>query len=358
MNLRNNTLKVNVGNIQIGGNSKVIIQSMTNTKTKDIKSTLAQIIKLKKNGCEIVRVAVFDEEDSRALKELVLRSPLPIIADIHFNSKFAIDAIKSGVAKIRLNPGNISSEEELNEIIHLAKKNKTAIRIGVNSGSLPEDVTKKYGISPKSMIKTLENYLRKFEEMDFRNIVISLKSSDPLLTIESYKIAAKKFKYPLHIGVTEAGSKETGTIKSCAGLAPLLYMGIGNTIRVSLTGDPILEMDVCKKLLSSFGLYKNIVNVISCPTCGRLNFSLEDVVKEIEEYTKDMNFPLKISILGCIVNGIGEGKEADIGIAGSKGKGMIFKNGKILKTLPENELVSELKKMIDEEYKKFKKNNK
>lgn len=353
--MRENTVAVMVGNIQIGGNNNVVIQSMTNTKTSDVKKTIQQIKELYKNGCQLVRVAVFDLEDSLALKEIVLKSPVPIIADIHFNHEFAITAIKSGVSKIRLNPGNISDEKQLEKIIKLAKKANVAIRIGVNSGSIPIDILNRYGVSSKSMVTTAKRYISKFEELNFRNIVLSLKCSDPLMTIESYRLASKKFKYPLHIGVTEAGNKTSGIIKSCAGLSPLLYDGIGNTIRISLTGDPIQEIEVCKKLLNSFGLYKNVVNIIACPTCGRLNFSLEDVVNEIEEYTRNMEFPIKISILGCVVNGIGEGKEADIGIAGSKEKGIIFKKGKIIKTLPEKELVPELKKMIDEEYKKYKK---
>lgn len=355
MNIREKTIPVMVGNVQIGGNNNVVIQSMTNTKTNDINATLSQIKELKENGCQLVRVAVFDENDSNSLKELVLRSPLPIIADIHFNYKFAISAIKSGVAKIRLNPGNISNDDELREIIDAAKKANVAIRIGVNSGSIPQDILKKYGVSANAIITTVERYIKKFEEQDFQNIVISLKCSDPILTIESYKLASKKFKYPLHIGVTEAGNKESGIIKSCSGLSPILFDGIGNTIRISLTGNPVKEIKVCKKLLNSFGLYKEVVDIISCPTCGRLNFSLEEVVNEIEEYTNNMEFPLKISILGCIVNGIGEGKEADIGIAGSKEKGIIFRKGEIVKTVPEKELVSELKKMIDEEYKIYKK---
>ena len=357
MNIREKTIPVMVGNVQIGGNNDVVIQSMTNTKTSDVKNTLNQIHDLCKNGCKLVRVSIFDDQDSKSLKEIVLKSPIPIIADIHFNHQFAIDAIKSGVAKIRLNPGNISDDNQLKEIITLAKKAKVAIRIGVNSGSIPNDILDKYGVSAKSMIKTVEQYICKFEALDFRNIVISLKCSDPLLTIESYKLASEKFKYPLHIGVTEAGSKTSGIIKSCAGLSPLLYAGIGNTIRVSLTGNPIQEMEVCKKLLNSFDLYKDVVNIISCPTCGRLNFALEDVVNEIEKYTKNMEFPIKISILGCVVNGIGEGKEADIGIAGSKEKGIIFRKGRIVKTVEEKQLVPELKKMIDEEYERYKKLN-
>ena len=352
---RDKTYVVNVGNIQIGGNNNVVIQSMTNTKTHDIDKTLKQINELVSEGCQLVRVAVFDNDDANSLKEIVKKSPCPIIADIHFNYEFAIKAINSGVAKIRLNPGNINNKKHIIEIIELAKKNNVAIRIGVNSGSLPDDIVKKYGINERAMISAAKRYLKIFEEHNFKNIVLSLKCSDVLLSIKSYMLASKCFKYPLHIGITESGTYFNGTIKSCAGLSPLLINGIGNTIRISLTGNPVSEIKVCKKLLNSIGLYPNLVEVISCPTCGRLNFDLEPVVNEIENYTKNMNFPLKISILGCVVNGIGEGKEADIGIAGSINKGIIFVKGEIYKTVNQEQLVPELKKLIDEKYQQSKK---
>lgn len=344
---RNETLPIDVGGVLIGGNNDVVIQSMTNTKTHDIDGTLKQINELVKAGARLVRVAVFDDEDVLALKEIVSRSPCPIVADIHFNYMFAIKAIEAGVAKIRLNPGNISDENQLIQIIEAAKKHDTAIRIGVNSGSIPLDLVNEDGVSSKSMIIAAKRYVKFFEDHGFKKIILSLKCSDPLLTIETYRLSAKEFKYPLHIGVTESGSLMSGTIKSCAGLSPILLEGIGNTIRISLTCNPVHEITVCKKLLASLGIASNIVEIISCPTCGRLDFKLEKVVSEIENYTKDMNFPLKISILGCVVNGIGEGKESDIGIAGSAKKGMIFEKGKIIKTVPENELVPELKKLID-----------
>lgn len=351
--VREKTKKIFVKNVQIGGQNKVVIQSMTNTKTHDVSSTLTQIKKLVNEGCELVRVAIFDDRDIVALNEITKNSPCPIIADIHFNPMYAIEAIKSGASKIRLNPGNIKDEFQLKKIINLANENRVPIRVGVNSGSLPIDIMKEYGITPKSMIIAAQRYVKLFEDNNFNNIVVSLKATDVLLTIEAYKLASKKFNYPLHIGITESGSIFNGTIKSSAGLGVLLYEGIGNTIRISLTGEPTTEVKVCKKLLNSFGLYNNIVDVISCPTCGRLNFNLEDVVKEIEEHTKKMNFPLKVAILGCSVNGPGEAKEADIGIAGGNGEGIIFENGKIIKSVKENNLVNELKKMIDEKYKIF-----
>ncbi len=355
---REETKAINVGGVIIGGNNDVIIQSMTNTKTHNVEATLKQINDLVKAGAQLVRVAVFDEQDVAALPKIVSSSPCPIIADIHFNYMFAIKAIEAGVAKIRLNPGNISDESQLKEIIAVANKYHTAIRIGVNSGSIPLDLVSEHGVSEQAMIIAAKRYIKFFEDNGFTNIVLSLKCSDPLLTIKTYRLAAQEFKYPLHIGVTESGTVNGGTIKSCAGLAPILVDGIGSTIRISLTGDPVNEIGVCKKLLASLGISSNIVEIISCPTCGRLDFNLEQVVNEIEEYTKDMNFPLKIAILGCVVNGIGEGKEADIGIAGSSKKGIIFEKGNILKTVPEEELVKELKILIDKHYQAYIKNNK
>ncbi|WP_412032419.1 flavodoxin-dependent (E)-4-hydroxy-3-methylbut-2-enyl-diphosphate synthase [Malacoplasma muris] len=353
--IREQTVPIFVKDIQIGGNNKVVIQSMTTTKTNDLESTIKQIKQLVEEGCELVRVAVLDDNDANALKYIVDNSPCPIIADIHFNPMLAIKAIDNGVAKIRLNPGNIKNKEDLQKIITKANSKNIPIRVGVNSGSLPIDLVKKFGVSAKSMIIAAKRYIDVFELHGFKNIVISLKATDPLLAIESYKLASKIFKYPLHIGITEAGSLFNGTIKSSAGLGVLLYNGIGNTIRISLTGNPISEIKVCKKLLNTFGLYDNLVDVISCPTCGRLNFKLEPVVQEIEDYTKEMKFPLKIAILGCAVNGPGEAKEADIGIAGGNGSGIIFEKGKVIKTVNEDELVSELKKIIDLKYKEFKK---
>lgn len=357
MNLREKTKKIFVKSIQIGGSNNVVIQSMTTTKTHNIKSTLNQIKALVKEGCQLVRVAVFDESDAQALTYITNLSPCPIIADIHFDPRLAILALKNGVAKIRLNPGNIKDEEQLKQIINLANQKNIPIRVGVNSGSLPIDLIKTYGINSNTMIAAAKRYINLFEKNGFSNIVISLKATDPILAIETYKKAAKEFIYPLHLGITEAGSIFNGTVKSSAALGVLLYEGIGNTIRVSLTGDPVEEIKVCKKLLNTFGLYQNMVDVISCPTCGRLNFNLEPVVKEIEQYTKEMNFPLKIAILGCAVNGPGEAKEADIGIAGGKGTGIIFEDGKIIKSVKETELISELKKLINQKYQNWKEKN-
>lgn len=351
---REQTKKIFVKDIQIGGQNKVVIQSMTNTKTHNVNETLAQINMLVKEGCELVRVAVLDKQDADALKEIVEKAPCPIIADIHFNPLLALDAIENGVAKIRLNPGNIKNETDLKNIINKANQKNIPIRVGVNSGSLPLDLMEQYGVTAEAMIIAAKRHIDLFEKNGFNNIVVSLKATNAMLAIQAYTLASKEFKYPLHIGITESGSLFNGTIKSSAGLGVLLFNGIGDTIRISLTGNPVSEVKVCKKLLNTFGLYDNLVDVISCPTCGRLNFQLEPVVKEIEEYTKKMNFPLKVAILGCAVNGPGEAKEADIGIAGGNKSGIIFENGKIIKTVKEELLVDELKKLIDIKYKEFK----
>ncbi len=335
--------------------NKIIVQSMTNTKTHDIPATLKQINELKNAGCEIVRVAIFDDEDANAIKELVKQSPLPIIADIHFNYLYALKAIESGVFKIRLNPGNINKPSEVLQVIEAAKQHNTWIRIGVNCGSLPENILKKYNnkVCADAMIEALSSYLKIFEENDFKKIVISLKSSDPILNQEVNEKALQKFKYPLHLGVTEAGPEMDAIIKSTIGLAPLLQKGIGNTIRISISTDPVVEVKVAHKLLNYLGLEHNRVNIISCPTCGRLNYQMFEVVNEIEEYCSNKHFPLTISILGCVVNGIGEGKHADIGLAGSSDKCMLFENGNVLKIVSSKDAVNELKKLIDIKYQNY-----
>ncbi|AGM26023.1 4-hydroxy-3-methylbut-2-en-1-yl diphosphate synthase [Spiroplasma syrphidicola EA-1] len=357
MTNRINTRPVMVGNIQIGGQNKVVIQSMTNTKTHDIEATLAQINALYQEGCDLVRVAVLGKDDANALKELVERAPCPLVADIHFNYEFALIAADAGISKIRINPGNIGNIENTKKVVLKCQEKKIPIRIGVNSGSLPLDLVNKYGWTAKAMIESARRHIEILENLDFYDIVLSLKATEPLMAIEAYTLASQEWTYPIHLGITEAGSLHTGTIKSCAGLSPLLLQGIGDTIRISLSTDPIAEVEVCKRLLNALDLYQNVVDVIACPTCGRLEYELFTVVKEIEEYTKNMKFPLKIAILGCVVNGPGEAKQADVGIAGGKNGGIIFKKGKIFKTCQQDELVPELKKLIDEEYQQWSKNN-
>lgn len=334
---------------------KILVQSMTNVKTENVKGVIEQINNLKKVGCDLVRVAILDEKDMSALEEVIKLSPLPIIADIHFNYKFALKAIEMGVAKIRLNPGNINKPEEVLQIINLAKQKNIYIRIGVNSGSLPEYILAKYNneIAAQAMVETLETYLVIFKENNFENIVISLKASDPLLNIEANQLAATKFNYPLHVGVTEAGPLMDAILKSAIGLTPLLQSNIVSTIRISISDDPVLEVKAAHKLLNILNLSNDRVNIISCPTCGRLSYKLFEVVNKIEQYCEDKFFPLKISILGCIVNGIGEGKHADIGIAGSNTKAFLFENGKIIKTIDASDGYDELVKLIDKHYQLF-----
>lgn len=350
---RNQTKKLFINNIQIGGQNKVLIQSMTNTKTSDIELTIKQIKEMKKFGCDLVRISIFDYDDANALATIVKLSPLEIIADIHFNFEFATIAINSGIKKIRLNPGNIEDEKNIAVICELANKNNVLIRVGVNSGSLPKWATEKFGNNYHAIVQTALHYISILNKHNFFNIVVSLKSSDPIETINAYNEFSTLSDYPLHLGVTEAGVLLDGTIKSTIGLAPLLLNGIGDTIRISITDDPIKEVQIARKLLNYLKIRNDLVEIISCPTCGRLNYNMFPLVNKIEEYTKEMFFPLKISILGCSVNGIGEGMNADIGVAGGMNKGIIFYHGKIIKTISESEIFNELKQLIDLEYKKF-----
>ncbi|WP_134297279.1 flavodoxin-dependent (E)-4-hydroxy-3-methylbut-2-enyl-diphosphate synthase [Spiroplasma gladiatoris] len=351
---RENTKKVFVGNVQIGGNNKVVIQSMTTSKTHNVEETIKQINQLYNEGCEIVRVAVLGINDANCLAEIVKKSPIPVVADIHFNYKFALIAADAGCAKIRINPGNIGIEENTIAVVNKCKEKKIPIRIGINSGSLPKKLVEKYGWTSKCMVEALREHIEILEKLEFYDIIYSLKATDPLMAIEAYSLASEIWNYPAHIGITEAGSLLNGAIKSSFGIGYLLYSGIGSTIRISLSEDPIMEIKVAKKLLNSMGLYENIVEVIACPTCGRLEFGLKDVVNEVEEFVEELKFPLKIAILGCVVNGPGEASQADIGIAGGRNGGIIFKKGKIFKTVEQEKLVPELKELILEYYDSWK----
>lgn len=352
---RRDTKRIKVGNLYIGGSDEVILQSMTTTKTHDIEATLQQIIDLENEGCQLVRVAVLGLDDAAALHELVKRSPLPIVADIHFNFNFALTAADAGVAKIRINPGNIGIEENVIKVVNKCKEKNIPIRIGVNSGSLPKHLVEKYGWTSKAMVEALREHIKILEKLDFEDILYSLKATDPLMAIEAYEMASELWNYPAHLGITEAGSLLNGAIKSSFGLGWLLHKGIGSTIRISLAEDPVEEIRVAKRLLNSMGLFHNMVEVIACPTCGRLEYEIRNVVQEIERYTEKLQFPLKVAILGCVVNGPGEASQADIGIAGGKNGGIIFKKGKIFKTLPQEQLADELKILIDEYYLEWKK---
>lgn len=346
MYTRNNTRKILVDNIQIGGQNKVIIQSMCNTKTKNIEETVKQILELEKAGCEIIRVACLDIEDAKAIKEIKKQIHIPIVADIHFDYKIALEAIEAGVDKIRINPGNIGDEEKTKAVVEACKKNKIPIRIGVNGGSLEKELLEKYG-SPCSdaMIESARRHVEILEKLDFYDIAISLKASNLDMCIEAYEKAAKEFPYPLHLGITEAGTAFSGTIKSSIGLGILLRQGIGDTIRVSLSDDPVEEIKVCKEILKNFGLYKS-PTLVSCPTCGRIQYDLIPIAKEIEKFLQTINADITVAIMGCGVNGPGEAREADIGIAGGKEEGVLFKKGEIIKKVKQEDMVETLKSEI------------
>ncbi len=349
MNKRTETRPIFVGNVQIGGQNKVVIQSMCNTKTKDVKSTVEQILKLEKVGCEIIRVACLDIEDAKAIKEIKKQINIPIVADIHFDYKIALSAIEAGVDKIRINPGNIGDEEKTKAVVEACKKNKIPIRIGVNSGSIEPELLEKYG-KPCSdaMVESAKRHVEILEKLDFYDIAISLKASNLDMCVEAYEKAAKAFNYPLHLGITEAGTSFSGTIKSSIGLSALLRQGIGDTIRVSLSDDPIEEIPVCKEILKNCNLYNNIPKLVSCPTCGRIQYDLIPIAKEIEKFLQTIEADITVAIMGCAVNGPGEAREADIGIAGGKNEGLLFKKGEIIRKIPQEKIVEELKNEIQE----------
>lgn len=344
---RTETRPINVAGVQIGGQDKVVIQSMCNTKTKDVLSTVEQILKLEKAGCEIIRVACLDIEDAKAIKEIKRKIHIPIVADIHFDYKIALEAINAGVDKIRINPGNIGDEEKTKAVVEACKANHIPIRIGVNGGSLEKELLEKYG-KPCSdaMIESAKKHIEILEKLDFYDIAISLKASSLDMCVEAYEKAAKTFNYPLHLGITEAGTTFSGTIKSSIGLGVLLREGIGDTIRVSLSDDPIEEIPVCKEILKNCNLYKNSPKLISCPTCGRIQYDLIPIAKEMEKFLQTLNSDITVAIMGCAVNGPGEAREADIGIAGGKNEGLLFKKGEIVKKIPQEEIVQTLKKEI------------
>ena len=348
---RKQTRKIMVGNVQIGGQDKVVIQSMCNTKTKDVEATVKQIKELEKRGCEIIRVACLDIQDARAIKEIKSKINIPIVADIHFDYKIALEAIEAGVDKVRINPGNIGSEEKVKAVVDKCKENKIPIRIGVNGGSLEKDLLEKYGKpTAKAMVESAKRHIEILEKLDFYDIAISLKASSLDLCIEAYEEAAKTFDYPLHLGITEAGTEFSGTIKSSIGLGILLREGIGDTLRVSLSDDPVKEIPVAKEILKDCNLYKKSPTLIACPTCGRTQIDLIPMAKEVEEFLQTIEADITVAVMGCAVNGPGEAREADIGIAGGIEEGLLFKKGEIVKKVPQKEIVEVLK----EEIKKWK----
>lgn len=351
--LREETRSVQVGNLTIGGNNHVVIQSMCNTKTKNVEATIKQINALEQAGCELVRVAVFDKEDAYAIKEIKKGIHIPLVADIHFDYKLALIAIESGIDKVRINPGNIGSIEKVKAVVDACKEKHIAIRIGVNGGSLEKDILEKYGEpTPEGMVESAMKHVKILEDLDFHDIVISLKSSNTMLTIKAYELASKTFPYPLHVGVTEAGTALGGTVKSALGIGTLLYEGIGNTIRVSLSDDPVEEIKVAKILLKELGLLKGVPTLVSCPTCGRIQYDLIPIAKEMEDFLKDIHLDITVAIMGCAVNGPGEARHADIGIAGGVGEGLLIKHGEIVKRVKQEDMVQTLKdeilKMVEE----------
>lgn len=345
---RNKTRPVKVGNVTIGGDAPVSVQSMTKTHTSDIKATVKQIKDLEKAGCQIIRVAVKDEKDAASLKKIKEQISIPLVADIHFDYKLALTALESGVDKLRINPGNIGSEDRIKAVVSSAKEKKVPIRIGVNSGSLEKDILEKYGHpSAEALVESALKHVKILERLHFEDIVISIKSSGVAKTIEAYELLSRSVVYPLHVGITESGIPRTGIIRSSVGIGAILSRGIGDTIRVSLTGNPVEEVRVGFEILRSLGLYSKGIEIISCPTCGRLGFDLEKVVNQIEEKTRHIKTPLKVAIMGCVVNGPGEAAEADLGLAGGEGQGLIFKKGVMVRKVKEKDMVSELLKEIE-----------
>lgn len=344
---RNETRKIMVGNVQIGGQNRVVIQSMCNTKTKDVDETVKQIIELEKAGCEIIRVACLDMEDAKAIRQIKEKIHIPIVADIHFDYKIALEAIESGVDKVRINPGNIGSKDRVKAVVDKCKEKNIPIRIGVNGGSLEKDLLEKYGKpTAKAMVESAKRHIDILEELDFHDYLLSLKASNLDLCIEAYEEAAKTFKCPLHLGITESGTEFSGTIKSSIGLGYMLRNGIGDTIRVSLSDDPVKEIKVAKEILKDCNLYRNLPTLVACPTCGRTQIDLIPIAKEMEEFLQTIDSNITVAVMGCAVNGPGEAREADIGIAGGIKEGLLFKKGEIIRKIPQDQIVEELKKEI------------
>ncbi|MEK6680360.1 MAG: flavodoxin-dependent (E)-4-hydroxy-3-methylbut-2-enyl-diphosphate synthase [Nitrospirota bacterium] len=348
---RKKTRQIRVGSVPVGGNAPISVQSMTNTDTRDVDATVSQIKRLEDAGCEIIRAAVPDKTAAEALSAIKKQIRIPLIADIHFDHRLALKAIEQGVDGLRINPGNIGDKKKIEAVVSACKDKGIPIRIGVNAGSLEKDLLKKYGHpTPAAMVESAMRHIRILEDRKFFDIKVSLKASSVINTIEAYRLISKKVDYPLHIGISEAGPLFSGTIKSAVGLGILLSEGIGDTIRISLTADPVKEVEVAYEILKSLGLRKRGINIISCPTCGRLEIDVIKLTSEVEQRLSHIKEPIDVSVLGCVVNGIGEGREADIGIAGGRGIGIVFKHGKVMKKVKEKDLadllVTEVKEMI------------
>lgn len=355
MTQREQTKVVQIGDRKIGGGNPIAIQSMTNTKTEDIDATVKQILALEKAGCDIIRCAVPTMEAAKALAKIKQQIHIPLVADIHFDYRLAIAAMENGADKIRINPGNIGSKERVQAVVDTAKERNIPIRVGVNSGSLEKEIVEKYGqVTAEGLVESALDKVAMIEEMGYDNLVISIKSSDVLMCIKAHELIAKQTNYPLHVGVTESGSLIAGNIKSAIGLGNILYQGIGDTIRVSLTGDPLEEIRSAKLILKSLGLRKGGVTVVSCPTCGRTQIDLIGLAGKVEKMVSDLDLDIKVAVMGCVVNGPGEAKEADLGIAGGKGEGLLIKKGEVIAKVPEDQLLDALKTELDKIAKKGK----
>lgn len=341
---RNETKQIRIGDVWIGGGHPIAIQSMTNTKTEDVEATVAQILRLEKAGCEIIRCAVPTEEAALALRGIKKRIHIPLVADIHFDYRLAIAAIENGADKIRINPGNIGSKDRVRMVVEKAKEKNIPIRVGVNSGSLEKDLVEKYGgVTAEGIVESALDKVHMIEEMGYDNLVVSIKSSDVLMCVKAHELIARECPYPLHVGITESGTLMSGNIKSSIGLALILNQGIGDTIRVSLTGDPVEEIKSAKLILRTLGLRKGGIEVVSCPTCGRTKIDLIGLANKVEQMVADIPLDIKVAVMGCVVNGPGEAKEADIGIAGGIGEGLLIKKGEIVKKVKEEELLATLR---------------
>lgn len=345
---REQTKVVQIGDRKIGGGNPIAIQSMTNTKTEDVDATVKQILSLEQAGCDIIRCAVPTMEAAKALAKIKKQIHIPLVADIHFDYRLAIAAMENGADKIRINPGNIGSKERVQAVVDVAKERNIPIRVGVNSGSLEKEIVEKYGqVTAEGLVESALDKVAMIEDMGYDNLVISIKSSDVLMCIKAHELIAKQTNYPLHVGVTESGSLIAGNIKSAIGLGNILYQGIGDTIRVSLTGDPVEEIRSAKLILKSLGLRKGGVTVVSCPTCGRTQIDLIGLAGKVEKMVSDLDLDIKVAVMGCVVNGPGEAKEADLGIAGGKGEGLLIKKGEVIAKVPEEQLLDALKKELD-----------
>lgn len=338
------TREIHIGNTVIGGRNPILIQSMTNTQTEDVEATVAQVEQLQKAGCEIIRCAVPTMEAAEALREIKARVSIPVVADIHFDYRLAIAAIENGADKIRINPGNIGSPDRIKAVVDAAKKRNIPIRVGVNSGSLEKELVEKYhGVTAEGIVESALDKVHMIEELGYDNLVVSIKSSDVLMCVKAHEIISKEIDYPLHVGITESGTLTSGNIKSSIGLGLILNQGIGDTIRVSLTGDPVEEIKSAKLILRTLGLRKGGIEVVSCPTCGRTQIDLISLANQVEQVVADYPLDIKVAVMGCVVNGPGEAKEADLGVAGGIGEGLLMKHGEVIKKVPEEQLLDALR---------------